>query len=81
MSLSRTLLLTLVRSRYLSDYSDSVDNYIAVSGNTSIDDPTMCKDNDGTYYLFGMFASSSLVLWYKILIFLLLNQAPELVYR
>ena len=81
MSLSRTLLLILVRFFRLPEYSDSVDNCIAVSGNTSIDDPTMCKDNDGTYYLFGMFVSSSFVLWYKILIFLLLNQEPELVYR
>ena len=81
MSLSRTLLLILVRFFRLSEYSDFVDNCIAVSGNTSIDDLTMCKDNGGTYYLFGTFASSSLVLWNKILIFLLLNQVPELVYR
>ena len=81
MSLSRTLPLILVRFFRLYECSDFADNCIAVSGNTSIDDPTMCKDNDGTYYLFGMFASSSLVLWYKILIFPLLNQVPELAYR
>ena len=81
MSVSRILPPILVRFFRLSEYSDFVDNCIAVSGNTSIDDPTMCKDNGGTYYLFGMFASSSLVLWYKILIFPLLNQGPELAYR
>ena len=37
-----------------------------VTGNTAVADPTMCKDNSGTYYVFCMSSFSSDFIFFDI---------------
>lgn len=56
------VLATLVLSVRSQSYPDPE----AVSGNTSIHDPTLCKDASGKYWLFGKYRTHSRDVPYQI---------------